>query len=540
MFREFCQAHNLTPSGEAFVDAGLSGYHAKHIKKGRLKALIEAAESKAFEPGTVIVVEAWDRLGRQEPPVQTALIERLVRTGVSIGVCRMGQIFTRDDLNTTHWITLAAFVQMAYQESRQKADRVKDAWKSRRAAAGKEGKSLPCAAPAWMEVVDYRAKVGGALRLLPERAAAVKRIFELAAQGYGQARIIKQLTKEGHAPFTGMGRLSGKWTKAYVHLLLRDRRVLGEMRLKDGTILTDYLPQIVDPTTFAVVQAALKNRDTHLNNKGGQARNRDAAHVNVFKSVLRHARDGEGFVLHNQGARGGRRLVLLNRAGEQGRGPRYTFPYDIFEEAVLQTLWEVDPAEATPQAAGPNLVAALRERLKGVQKGVAFLKDELAANPSKAMADVLRRKEDEETEVATQLQAEVAKAACPTSQAWDALAALVGTVAGRESDLVRLVKAGGDEARLQLRPLVRRVVESIWVLTVRRGSYLLAAVQVHFHDGPARRDLRIIYQAAGHQRPGGWRLLLGSGDPDGPDLRRTEGAARVEQELLRWRLPRLP
>ncbi|HMF14908.1 MAG TPA: recombinase family protein, partial [Gemmataceae bacterium] len=63
-FRDFCQRHNLTPLREIFADRGLSGYKDEHRKKGRLGQLIGMAKDGRFEPGTVIVVEAWDRLGR--------------------------------------------------------------------------------------------------------------------------------------------------------------------------------------------------------------------------------------------------------------------------------------------------------------------------------------------------------------------------------------------------------------------------------------------------------------------------------------------
>src|SRR6266446_3735704 len=70
-FRTFCQSHDLTPAGEVYADRGRSGYKDEHRKKGRLGVLIAAAKAGAFEPRTVIVVEAWDRLGRLRPDRQT-------------------------------------------------------------------------------------------------------------------------------------------------------------------------------------------------------------------------------------------------------------------------------------------------------------------------------------------------------------------------------------------------------------------------------------------------------------------------------------
>src|SRR4051812_34079817 len=164
MFREFCRRYDLTPLVEVFADRGRSGYKDEHRKKGRLGHLIAQAKDGRFDPGTVIVVEAWDRLGRLRPDKQTELIAELLRTGVRIGVCRLDDIFSEDDFGTHKWTTLAVFIQLAYQESKQKADRVADSWKQRRKKAREEGESLSCRLPAWLEGRD------GEVKVIPDRA----------------------------------------------------------------------------------------------------------------------------------------------------------------------------------------------------------------------------------------------------------------------------------------------------------------------------------------------------------------------------------
>src|SRR5262249_32293507 len=113
--------------------------------------LVHLARERLIEPGSVIVVEAWDRLGRLRPDRQTELVAELLRTGVSIGVCRLDDVFSEEDFGTHKWTTLAVFIQLAYQESKQKADRVGESWRKRRektreiAAAAKEKDSQPAA-----------------------------------------------------------------------------------------------------------------------------------------------------------------------------------------------------------------------------------------------------------------------------------------------------------------------------------------------------------------------------------------------------------
>src|SRR5689334_17922693 len=81
MFLRFCEIHKLTPAAQNFMDRGRSGYHGKHRTKGQFKLLEEMAKRKEFPKGTVIVIEAWDRLGRMVPDKQTELVVGLLKAG---------------------------------------------------------------------------------------------------------------------------------------------------------------------------------------------------------------------------------------------------------------------------------------------------------------------------------------------------------------------------------------------------------------------------------------------------------------------------
>ena len=229
-YKKFCERHNLTPGKEVYVDRGRSGYHGHHKSKGRLGVLLAAAKDGRFDPGTVIVIEAWDRLGRLRPDKQTELVAELLHTGVSIGICRLNEIFSEDDFGTHKWTTLAVFVQLAFQESKQKADRLAAAWDRRRERARESGAKVGGPLPAWIE------RVNGQHRLIPTRAQAVRRVFELALSGLGLTRIVRALEAERVPALgtKGKGRFSGHWTRPYITLLLNDRRVLGEMAATQG------------------------------------------------------------------------------------------------------------------------------------------------------------------------------------------------------------------------------------------------------------------------------------------------------------------
>jgi hypothetical protein len=324
--------------------------------------------------------------------------------------------------------------------------------------------------------------------------------------------------------------------------LLNDRRAVGEMQfyksdgkpdgklVADGKPLAGYYPQAVSESEYQLARASQEGR-LGTDKKGRALVPRQSRYVNAFKGLLVHARDGQGMALHNHGERrDGTRLVLMNSAavGASGRNRTYTFPYHVFEEAVLGLLKEVKPEDVLPrQADAQGRAALLRATLANVRADIASFKASLRAGYSKALDGLLREKEAEEEKVGQELQEEAAKSARPAERAWRDLPSLVD-----------MIREGGDEARLKLRPVLRRVVESMHLLVVRRGAWRLAAVQAYFAEGGCRRDWLICYRGAGNGRAEQWRAkaLAFAGERD---LRERGDAARVEKALAAADLPSL-
>jgi hypothetical protein len=386
----------------------------------------------------------------------------------------------------------------------------------------------------------------------------VKQIFQLAADGLGHKRILGTLTREGVPAFgevvlregRSRSQYSGRWNLPYLDSILNDRRAVGEYQPRkidgtpDGPPLVGYLPAAVSEELFLLARAGQERR----RNNNPQARQRQGKYVNVFKALLRHAREGEGVVLHNRGTRERPELVLANKSGVVGRGACYTFPYRLFEDAVLSWLPEITPSDVLPHQGDEQSKAdALRARLAAVRQNLAQVQAELKAGFSKALATVLREQEVEEERIALELQEELARSTRPAARAFEDVPGLVALLKTAEDP---------DTIRLRLRTRLRRAIADMRVLFVPRGAYRLAMIQVVF-DGGAQRTYFIAYLPPGNRRTGRWwhgswdalegvwegvvtdeaGNVTGTATADAWDLRQPDDVVWAEKFLQTCRLP---
>jgi len=478
-------------------------------------------------------IEAWDRLGRLRPDRQTELVAELLRTGVSVGVCRLDDIFDEADFGSHKWTTLAVFIQLAHQESKQKAERVGASWEQRRKRARETGALVGSRLPAWLELKD------GKPRLISDRAATLRRIFQMAADGCGHARIIRTLTEDGTAPFgkrvVSEGRtrsqFSGAWSKSYISLLLRDRRVIGEYQpykndKPDGEPIAGYFPAAVPLELFDAARAAMGARLV-VDSLGRKTGLKHGRYANVFRGLLTHTRDGENFVIHNKGTEAKPHLMLISAGGREGRSERtYTFPYLLFERSVLDLLREIDPKDVLPTdaSAAPSRADELRVRLANIRNDLAALKADLLKGYSKALADVLRATEEAEESAANDLQDELERTTKPLARSWEELPTLADAVQNAPDP---------EAARLKLRPLLRSLVESAHMFVAQRGAWHAAVLQFHFVGGEQRSYL-IAHRLAANQRPALYPKPHSFAGPRGAalDLRKAADVKTAERLAL--------
>jgi DNA invertase Pin-like site-specific DNA recombinase len=531
---EWCSRNGVQlDTAMTFRDLGRSAYTGQHRcnpDRHALAAFLKLVEADKVPRGSYLIIENLDRLSREHIQPALLLALNLLQAGIRIVQLKPAEMVFDDKSDTLPVMMMMMELSRGHGESALKSERLTAAWAQKKVRARKSGDILTRRLPAWVE------ESGGRLRLIPERAAAVKRVFQLAAAGYGQMAIVKRLVEEGVAPFGD----SKQWVKSYVAKILGDRRAVGELqphnkrdRKSDGPPIPDYYPAVVtDEEWHAARAGAAQRRKTP---------GRIGKDVNVFAGLIHGALDGDTYFSMTRSRldlrhRGQTRRVLINRKSAEGLAPALTFPFAPFESGVLSLLAEVDPREITGRDTGADEVMALSGELAQVEAKIAELEAELLNGEVAALAKVLREREARKRELVSLLAEARQKAAHPLSEAWGEAHSLLAAIDNAQDPL---------DARLRLRSALRRVVRDIRLLVVPRGLDRLAAVQVWF-VGDCHRDYFIFHRPA---RANGkttkvrteekwWAKSLAEVMAPGDlDLRRPDDARLLQQALATVELP---
>jgi len=247
-----------------FHDVGVSGYRGRNAKAGNLAVFMEAVEAGQVPPGAVLLVEQLDRISRMEPLLALDVLRDIVKSGVSVVTLNDGREFTQESLNknfTDLLVAVIVFVR-ANEESVAKSDRGMAFWSAKRAKA--EDRPLTATTPEWV----HFDKEAGTLVLIEDRAAIVRRIFEMTLQGVGVAKIAETFNREGLEPWGRGKRKASAWHRSYITRIVQNPAVIGAFTMhrtdfQDGKTvrlpvrtIDDYFPSVIDVATFEQANAS--------------------------------------------------------------------------------------------------------------------------------------------------------------------------------------------------------------------------------------------------------------------------------------------
>ena len=321
-------------------DLGVSGYHGRNFsEKSALGGFLAAVDDGRVPRGSRLGVENLDRITRETPYDAQALLREIFRRDITLVTFDDERIYSeqvlRDDFLTFMTMQMTNF--RAHDESKRKAERIKASWVGKRARVGDQ--ILTACAPAWLKVKR------GKFVVVQKRAAVVRRIFELAADGMGLESIARTFNTERIPTF-------GKalyWHRAYIqrivdspasigtfipHTLdyLRDPLIIGKTKRIRRPLdpLVGYFPAVVQPELFQRVQAMRERRAPAT---------RTATVRNVLAGLGVCGACGGSVTRVTKGSSGSMRAYLVCAKSKMGAGCKYVaMRYDPIEAAIRAGL----------------------------------------------------------------------------------------------------------------------------------------------------------------------------------------------------------
>jgi hypothetical protein len=306
----------------------------------------------------VLLIESLDRLSRGEALKALGPFLEVLKAGIDIHTIQDGKIYTSE---TTYeelmfWVASAA---RAYDESKTKSTRLKDAWQQKRELAGTKPMSKWC--PSWLRLSNDRTRY----EVIEDRAKVIRHIFSEAASGLGSYSIARRLN-ERRVPNFGKSRgwhfsfISKVLKNPAVYGLFQPHKVVGGRRRPDGDPIENYFPAIVEVSIFNRVQLGLGERL-----KRGRGRKGKRV-TNLFpRSMLVCAYCRSALLYETKST-----LVCTAALRNAGCDSRARWGYSNFEASVLAFCNEI------------NVEAVVRDvsdagRSEGLESSIDALKGEL-------------------------------------------------------------------------------------------------------------------------------------------------------------------
>jgi DNA invertase Pin-like site-specific DNA recombinase len=472
---------------QSISDKGVSAFRGANATSGSLSKLLDMVKAKRIPRGAVLLVESLDRLSRTEIAEALELFMGLIRAGIRIVTLGDGFEYSAEHLDLSNLMYSLMVMSRAHEESATKSKRLSEAWKAKRSRIATE--PLTRLMPAWLKFEDNKIVV------IEEKAAAVRRIFDMVLKGHGITTIVKTLNQDRET----IGSLRDYLQRSYVNKILHSRAVLGEFqphklvyrdgkktREPVGPPIVGYFPTIVAEQDFYAAQATLRARQTHTGP--------NTKYLNLFKGLLFDADDKSPLQMQHKSSRAYASAAAIN--GQPGHSPYIAFPVPAFEAAFLWRISETHTLDLDDTQADDlnRKVAAVSGRIQSVAKRIsdinATLSDADETADLSALIPALTKLDGEKNRLTEdyellQQQLKTAKMGSP-AEAVDQIAALVtGSATGFAS----------DAARLQLQLAIRHLVTRIDCHMSREGVITRCAVAATL-----RNKSQVWYIAAVHSR----------------------------------------
>ncbi|MTI13822.1 recombinase family protein [Sansalvadorimonas verongulae] len=504
--RVYAAEHDLVlDESLTMKDEGLSAFHSHHIQRGAFGLFLAAVEAGRVPTGSVLIVEALDRISRAEPIIAQGILTQIIVAGVKVVTAIDGQEYDRESVRKEPMklvYSLLLFVR-SNEESETKRRRVRDSIKSqiRGWIENGSGKIIRNGAdPLWCE--PKKDKTG--FELVPDRVDIVRLVVSLYRDGWGFNRIIHYLNDENVPTFKKQKR----WYVQYWHKVLRNRVLIGERDFEvDGEkfVIENYYPAILTREEFATLQHEIDNRASTKGQRKipslftgmkvaycGHCGHVMSAQNYTFKAKKDgHLSDGFRRI----------RCAAESTTGQRCKNTK-SLQVVIFERALVNYCSDrmelSSMLQGDDKASGVKTrVSVIRADIDKVTRNINSLADKFIAldNPPSSLVERLRKMEEEKKALEVELDKTESELVTLTHvdrpdlvEQWQEVAASA--------------LAMDEAARLKVRQLVKQTFKRIEIFRQESSVRMI----LHFHNGLSR--ILDIDQASGE-------LLIG-GDVESP------------------------
>jgi len=249
-------------------DSGVSAYDGSNILDGELGKFIIDAENGKIEQGSLLILEALDRLSRQKISESRKLIQRIFDAGIKIAIVKYNIIFDDSSSNEIGAdLLVTAGLHLAFMESEQKSVRLRDTFARKREKIANGIAVKNSHMPFWLTYENNN------FTLLAEQVKHVKLIFKLRLEGMGLHSITRYFNENNLKLAGNKSNSKNQLNSTRVTDILKHRGVYGayeifkneyttttRKRISTGEIIENYYPVIISKEDFDNVQGMFEGK----------------------------------------------------------------------------------------------------------------------------------------------------------------------------------------------------------------------------------------------------------------------------------------
>jgi DNA invertase Pin-like site-specific DNA recombinase len=458
---EYCVSKGMVLVEDVFADLGVSGWKGDNLstknpaKKPALLRFMEMCSDGTIPSGSALVVEALDRISRQEPWKAIGTLSEIRNFGIEIHVTMTGTIIPPagegiDDHRADQALQEAVWaVIAAHRESAKKSKRLREAFAAKRTDAAKGEGFVSKSLPWWLTFKDDE------IAPIAKRAAVLKEIFSLTSKGWSSQRIARHLNKRKVPTWRPKAK---EWEDSRIRQIIMSEAPQGTLLPTPKTIaaggeaasyrIEGYYPRIV--TDSLAIKARVRMKENTVADRNLTPKNDRP--VNLFKGILRykgrwcrHQAQRNG-VADEDGVKSWNSYYDNHDPNHEGK-KTWSIAGAQLEEVILRGIMELTPEDlSAPKGKAVRRSVKMREIVLDLGRQVGFVVDAITRNKG-SMALEKRLKELEAAEAKEKARLEEAEMQEARPQ--------------RESVAADLKILSPDLRDPEVRPLVARALQRL-------------------------------------------------------------------------------